>query len=252
MDKLENEQLALKYGVGLRADSLDDHLSHIRHHKQILTDPNYKCNPQVVENIMSHIKQHQDLLIQSYNEYRTAQTDYSLLLPEGVKIYMGAFKDMDLEEREKEKRNRKRIERVVRNMDSYTIDWVNAGNYRNITFVDPNPSKIHHHNPDMYVSFFMNIYTNDIFNMLIRSEDGDCSCTFPFLDQDLAYGLDQEIIDFFGGIDPALPSGRGSWHGSSSWKDPNKHECKDNLEDYVGLFESFKHCKICGKKESEI
>jgi hypothetical protein len=218
MTKLENETSALEMGFKILCDRLDNHNLHVLEHSKILHNPKNSSNPKVVEAVLEHIDEHMK------------------------ELKLGYFKDQDILEQEKEERNRERLKYVLKNIDIDTINNIYYGKWSNsLVYVDcQSKNKLFGIHPGMYVSFDFNNNT-----MTIRSgDDGDYCCVPPLLDSELAKGLDQELIDFFGLADSDLPKGKatGSWHG----------ECNHELAEYQGFTETYNYCKHCGKKESEI
>lgn len=57
--KSENEDL--KDGQQVQAVLIEDHVLHVKEHKAILSDPETKRQPDIVQNVLSHIQEHIDL-----------------------------------------------------------------------------------------------------------------------------------------------------------------------------------------------
>jgi len=60
----ENKKFVLNLSETIAVDPMDYHAEHIQQHKEILSNPEYRTNPIIVENIINHIQSHIDALIE--------------------------------------------------------------------------------------------------------------------------------------------------------------------------------------------
>jgi hypothetical protein len=58
--KSENEKLM--NGEQVQAIAFDDHVQHINEHKAVLADPDLRQQPEVVQSVLEHVREHMDLL----------------------------------------------------------------------------------------------------------------------------------------------------------------------------------------------
>lgn len=58
--RAENEDLA--EGRPVQALNIDEHVLHIKEHKSVISSPDARKNPQIVQSVLAHIQQHIDLL----------------------------------------------------------------------------------------------------------------------------------------------------------------------------------------------
>ena len=59
---IQSENESLQDGRTVKAIIIEDHVKHIRGHKKLLSNPEAKNNPQLVELVLNHIQEHIDLL----------------------------------------------------------------------------------------------------------------------------------------------------------------------------------------------